>query len=363
MKILPVVFFFMISYFSIQSSLAQDTSNYIPPVPKKSIKHKHIIKDSTASVISDSAVNKEFKSQDTLVTSPTLSKKSFKHKPVINDSSDMDMRFFHATFRILRVPKKPIRPMFLMTDSTTSNQFLVDPVAASFSDSMRAVARDSTYTADSLKAITNAFADSVYTDSVNRHWVGWKKYQIKPQDAYTLFSKRVLKGKSKAELEYNIADFYLYLNGQLVRPPKTGYNFFAAGCLSFKYDDTLLLNSGLGFKVGVGVGIKIIQERFTGSLHANTHNEEVYKFSKDDSVYLKSVTVEPITQSLKLQNAPAYVGNEIIIGEYHATYKKFYQKNENDEDEVRQYMVRIIFRCRVSGGIDSIKSLGGPASK
>jgi hypothetical protein len=363
MKTLPAVFFFLISYFSSLSSFAQDTSNYIPPVPKKSVKHKHIIKDSTAGIISDTTSNRDFKLQDTSVVSPIPSKKSAKHKPVINDSTDMDLRSFHATYHILHVPKKPIKPKFSMPDSTASYQFLVDPVAASFSDSIKAVVRDSTYSADSLKAIATAFADSVYTDSVNRHWVGWKKYQIKPQDSYTLFSKRVLKGKSKAELQYNIADFYLYLNGELVRPPKTGNNFFAAGCLSFKYDDTLLLNSGLGFKVGVGVGIKIIQGRFTGSLHANTHNEEVYKFSKDDSVYLKSVVAEPVTQYLKLQNAPAYAANEIIIGEYRATYKKFYQKNENDEDEGRQYMVRIIFRCRVSGGIDSIKTLGGPGSK
>jgi hypothetical protein len=363
MKILPAVFFFLISYFSNQSSFAQDTSNYLPPVPKKSIKHKHILRDSAAGVISDTTGNKEFKFQDTLGKSPTALKKSSRHKTVINDSTDIDAHFFHSTFHILHVPKKLIRLKFLMTDSVASDQFLVDPVAASFSDSIKAVARDSTTTADSLKAIVAAFADSVYTDSVNRHWIGWKKYQIKPQDSYTLFSKRVLKGKSKAELEYNIADFYLYLNGQLVRPPKTGYNFFAAGCLSFKYDDTLLLNSGLGFKVGVGVGIKIIQGRFTGTLHANTHNKEVYKFSKDDSVYLKSVMAEPVSQFLKLQNAPAYAANEIIIGEYRATYKKFYQKNENDEDEGRQYTVRIIFRCRVSGGIDSIKTLGGPGSK
>ena len=134
-----------------------------------------------------------------------------------------------------------------------------------------------------------AIADLVFTDSVNRHWAGWKKYQVQPGHSYTLYSKKVLRGKSKAQLQYNIADFYLYLNGQIIKPPKTGYYFFAAGCLCFKYDDTLLLNSGLGFKVGVGVGIKIFQGRFTSSLHANTHNKEVYKLSKDDSLYVKSV--------------------------------------------------------------------------
>jgi hypothetical protein len=66
---------------------------------------------------------------------------------------------------------------------------------------------------------------------------------------------------------------------------------------------------------------------------------------------------------LKLQGEPEYTDNEIIIGEYRATYKKYYQKNKDDEDGERQYMVRIVFRCRVSGGIDSMKSLNGTVSK
>jgi hypothetical protein len=113
----------------------------------------------------------------------------------------------------------------------------------------------------------------------------------------------------------------------------------------------------------VGVGIKIIQGRFTSSLHANTHNAEIYKQSKSDSAYMKSLMAEPVTQSLKLRSEPAYASNEVIIGEYEATYKKFYQKNKDDEDEVRRYTVKIIFRCRVTGGIDSMKSLSGTNSK
>ena len=215
---------------------------------------------------------------------------------------------------------------------------------------------------DSIR-IAKVFADSVYKDSVNRHWKGWSKYQVQPGRSYKLYSKGVLKGRSKSELQYNIADFYLYMNGQLVRPPKSGNIFFAAGCLCFKYDDTLLLNSGLGSKVGVGVGLKIIDGRFTSSLHANTHNAEVYKISKDDSIYLKSIVKEPLSQTLKLHSRPTQADNEIVTGEYLATYKKFYQKNEDDVDEIRRYTVRIVFRCRVSGGIESIKSFGGADSK
>lgn len=363
MKILPVVLLVLIGVFSNQHALAQDSSNYIPPVKKKTARHNHIKVDSTKQIITDSAIDKETKLQDTIMPVPVVTKGSTKRKTPLNDSTEIDARFFHSTLHLVRIPRSSIRPKFPLIDSITEFEFVVDPIAASYSDSVKFVVRDSLFTVDSLKAIANALADSIYTDSVTRHWIGWKKYLVKPADSYTLFSKRVLKGKSKAELQYNIADFYLYLNGELVRPPKTGYSFFSAGCLSFKYDDTLLLNSGLGFKVGVGVGIKIFQGRFTGSLHANTHNQEVYKLSKDDSVYLKSVIAEPITQSLKLQSAPAYASEEIIIGEYRATYKKFYQKNENDEDEERQYTVRIIFRCRVSGGIDSIKTLGGASSK
>jgi hypothetical protein len=202
---------------------------------------------------------------------------------------------------------------------------------------------------DSLVALT----DSLYTDSVGRHWAGWKDFEVKPQRIFTLNSNTALKGKSKAELQYNIADFYLYLNGEPVLPPETGNNFFAAACLGFKYNDTLLLNSGLGAKVGVGVGIKIIQGKFTSTLHANAHNAAIFKPSEEDSVYITSFIAEPLTQSLVFKYYPDGSRNEILLGEYQATYKTFYQKNEDDQNEVRRYNVRIIFRCRVSGGINS----------
>jgi hypothetical protein len=49
----------------------------------------------------------------------------------------------------------------------------------------------------------------------------------------------------------------------------------------------------------------------------------------------------------------------VIIGEYRATYRKFYQKNEPSGDRMRRYTVRLVFKCRVTGGVDSIKSLTG----
>ncbi len=362
MKILPVVFLLFMGVFSIQIAVAQDSANYIPPVQKKTSRHKHAKTDSTVRILNDTSVNKG-KVSDSSMAADSLTGKSTNQELVKDDSVEFIGHFFHATFRLVHVPRSAIKIKFLFPDSSFNPQFVVDPVIASYSDSVKIAIRDSVFIADSLKAIATALADSINTDSINRHWIGWRKYQVKPGESYTLFSKRVLKGKSKTELQYNVADFYLYLNGELVKPPKTGYNFFAAGCLSFKYDDTLLLNSGLGFKVGVGVGIKIIQGRFTSALHANIHNQEVYKLTKDDSVYLKNITIEPISQTLKLQTAPTYSADEIIVGEYRATYKKFYQKNENDDDEERQYVVRIVFRCRVSGGIDSIKTLGGAGSK
>jgi len=355
MKILPPIFFFLAVLFSVRSS-AQDSSNNNSPVPKKTIKHRHIIKDSTLKAGS--------MSQDTLIAMIPNRGKSNKHQTHINDSTDFEAKFFYNNVvRIIRTPRKRVKLILLPLDSAFDIDFIVDSATAAVGDSIKFLRKDSLYVVDSLKEIATAYAESVYKDSVKRHWTGWKKYQVKPGQSYTMYAKRVLKGRSKSELQYNIADFYLYLNGQLVMPSIKGYSFFAAGCLCFKYDDTLLLNSGLGFKVGVGVGIKIIHGRFTSSLHANTHNREVYKLSLDDSVYLRSVVAEPVTQTLKLQGEPEYTDNEIIIGEYRATYKKFYQKNKDDEDGERQYMVRIVFRCRVSGGIDSMKSLNGTGSK
>ena len=208
---------------------------------------------------------------------------------------------------------------------------------------------------DSLKAVNivlTAIADSVNADSVRRHWAGWKKYEVQPTFSYNLNSQKLLKARSKAVLQYNIADFYLYLNGELVRSPKSEMGFFAAGCLAFISDDTLLLNSGLGFKVGVGVGVKIFQGKFTSLLHANTGNQSVFKLSEDDDTYKKSLTVEPVSQSLRLRSDPAY-GGDVIIGEYQATYKKFYQKRSDGDNDEKRYNVRIIFRCRISGGINN----------
>ncbi len=208
---------------------------------------------------------------------------------------------------------------------------------------------------DSLHVIQlalNARADSLSADSVRQHWAGWKKYEVQPGISYAMNSEKVLKAKSKAVLQYNIADFYLYLNGELVRSPKSEMGFFAAGCLAFVSDDTLLLNSGLGFKAGVGVGIKIYQGRFRSSLHANIGNIAVFKMSEDDADYKKSLTVEPVSQTLKLRSDPAY-GGDVIIGEYLATYRKFYQKMDDGDNDEKRYNVKIIFRCHVSGGINN----------
>ena len=83
-----------------------------------------------------------------------------------------------------------------------------------------------------------------------------------------------------------------------------------------------------------------------------TNTTKKYIKADDDSVYKRSIMVDPTSQSLKLQFEPSYQSDEIITGEYQATYKKFYQKNEDGQDEPRRYTVRIIFRCRVTGGLD-----------
>lgn len=262
---------------------------------------------------------------------------------ILLEASFAVINMYVARDRLAAIQDSIARPT-IMQDTTIAidSSFLVKDLYA-YKDSVEAIR-------DSLTAL----ADSIYTDSVNRHWAGWKKYEVDPASSFALNSQKQLKGKAKANLQYNIADFYLYLNDDRVRPTGTDNDFFSASCLGFIYDDTLLLNSGLGFKVGVGVGIKIIQGRFTGTLHANANNKPVFKLYKEDTGYKKSVTLEPVTQSLKLQSIPIVGSNGIIVGEYNATYKRFYQKNDIEDDEIRKYRVRIIFRCRVSGGINSI---------
>lgn len=207
-----------------------------------------------------------------------------------------------------------------------------------------------------LSSICFLFAFSAVAQSTEP----WKVYRVQPSYPYSLNSGKLFHSKKRRGLENNLADFYLYRNGVLVKPPKNiRYDFFPAGCLCFKYDDTLLLNSGLGSVVGVGVGIKIYGDKFTGSLHANTHNQLIYKQSKKDTVYFGSILEEPETQSLRLYQPPSFTANEVIIGEYRATYKKFYKKNNHDGDDLCKYNVRILFKCRVTGGMDSIKNLTG----
>jgi hypothetical protein len=74
---------------------------------------------------------------------------------------------------------------------------------------------------------------------------------------------------------------------------------------------------------------------------------------------VKNIITNPVSQTLKLRSRPTQAANGIITGEYQASYKKFYQKTDEGIDELRWYTVKIVFRCRVSGGIDSVKSLGG----
>jgi len=192
----------------------------------------------------------------------------------------------------------------------------------------------------------------------------WNKYSIsKSVNTAGLNSKKLLHSKNKAAaLENNIAEFYLYRNGSLVKPPKDSvHNFFAAGCICFKYDDTLLLNSGLGRAAGVGVGIKIYKGRFTSSLHGNADDKSGYKAKRSDSVYARDIVVEPETQTLKLLQKPTFAADETIIGEYFATYKKFYQKVKH-KDEAKKYTVRLIFKCRITS-MDSLKPSSETSSK
>ncbi len=211
--LLPVIFF------SVQSTFAQDSANNNLPAPKKTTKHRHVTKDSAARTMADSAVNNAG-SHDTSAYNPSVSqtnsrtgsalqdslivtiphrRKSNKHQTAINDSTDFEAKFFYNNVvRIIRMPRKTVKFNLLPVDSAIDNDFIVDSAKAAASDSIKFVIKDSLLTADSLKAIATAYADSVYSDSVNRHWIGWKKYQVKPDQSFVMFSKRVLKGKSKA---------------------------------------------------------------------------------------------------------------------------------------------------------------------
>ena len=82
-------------------------------------------------------------------------------------------------------------------------------------------------------------------------------------------------------------------------------------------------------------------------------NTEFINCQKTIHAYMKSLTVEPVTQSLKLRSDPAYGRVKSLSGEYQATYKKFYQKMDDGDKDEKKYNVRIIFRCRVSGGINN----------
>ncbi len=191
----------------------------------------------------------------------------------------------------------------------------------------------------------------------------WNTYLVSHINTSNLNPGKILGGKKKGSaLENNISNFYLYLNGALVKPSgdKVRTDFFPAGCLCFKFNDTLMLNSGLGSE-RLGVGIKIYGNKFSGSLHANSGNASLFKFNKKDEAYLNDITIVPETQSLKLLHHPSFSSNEIIVGEYRATYKQFYRKNKS-RDELKKYTVRLIFKCKITG-IDAIREETGMNSQ
>ena len=187
----------------------------------------------------------------------------------------------------------------------------------------------------------------------------WLAYSIsKNVDTTYLNAKKLFRDRKKAaQRENNIAEFYLYRNGQPLTPAgKIKTSFFPSACISFKFDDTLLLNSGLGKQAGVGVGIKIYKDKFGGSLHANSHNQYIYKLHRNDTAYLNDVQAAPVFQSLKLLRRPAFSSNEVVIGEYNAVYRKFYQKRKKATDQAVIYRVRLIFKSKVTG-MDSMREI------
>jgi hypothetical protein len=179
----------------------------------------------------------------------------------------------------------------------------------------------------------------------------WKPYSIsKHIDTTNLNAKKLFHDSKKASsLQYNLAEFYLYKNGVQVKPAGNAKTeFFPAACICLKFNDTLMLNSGLGLQAGVGVGIKIYDGRFDGSLHANAKNALIYKANKDDSSYVNDITVEAQSQSLKLLRHPQFRSKEIIVGQYKATYRPFYAKRHQGKDEALRYSVLLIFKCKVT---------------
>jgi len=187
----------------------------------------------------------------------------------------------------------------------------------------------------------------------------WVAYTIsKSIDTLYLNARKLFTDKKKAALlQNNIAEFYLYKNGRPVVPSgKIKTPFFPSAVLAFKFDDTLMLNSGLGRQAGLGVGIKIYKDRFGGLLHVNSKNAPIYKMNRDDSVYINDIEAEPVSQSMKLMHKPNFSSNEVIIGEYHAVYRKFYQKRSKAKDQAITYRVKLLFKCKVMG-MDSMKDV------
>jgi hypothetical protein len=185
----------------------------------------------------------------------------------------------------------------------------------------------------------------------------WNAYSISNKiNQSNLNSKKLFRDKTKAgSLENNIANFYLYKNAVLVKPTgESGRDFYAAGCLCFKFNDTLLFSSGLGRSAGVGIGLKIYNDQFSSTLHVNSGNALVYKLNKDDSDYVDDLNVEPLYQSLKLMQKPNGSG-EIMVGEYHGTFRNFYQRGpKSGRVYIRKYSITLIFKCKITG-IDSIR--------
>ena len=74
----------------------------------------------------------------------------------------------------------------------------------------------------------------------------------------------------------------------------------------------------------------------------------------------KLTVAGPALAAMMVLSGPVQA-DEVIIGEYNATYKKFYQRLHH-KDESRNYTVRLLFKCKITG-MDSMKDPTGSDAK
>ncbi len=109
-------------------------------------------------------------------------------------------------------------------------------------------------------------------------------------------------------------------------------------------NDTAYIPFTIGFFAGMGVAIKLVDDKFSVSYVQSADNDHVFGWSNTDSILRTDIEVPAIQQRLVLEKKPDFKNGEVIFGHLDAAFPSFFEKKGRQLVE-RKYHVSLTFRC------------------